>query len=168
MPVYFVRAGENGPVKIGHAKNPASRLRELQAGCFEKFNLLRVIEGDVLSEKFLHRHFRAQRVRGEWFRFHIDMLTIVPPPLHAAPRQKRDRDDCGADALAALDTAFRAVGGREALAEHLGICRTATYHWVDNKIPAEHAAMIEVLTAGEVTFRQLRPDIFKTAARRAS
>ena len=167
MPVYFVRAGEEGPVKIGHAKNPASRLRELQAGCFETFNLLRVIEGDVLSEKFLHRHFRAQRVRGEWFRFHPDMLTIVPPSLHAVPRQKRGRDGCDADARAALDTAFRVVGGREALAERLGVCRTATYHWDDSKIPAEHAAVIEVLTAGEVTMRQLRPDIFK-AARRSS
>jgi DNA-binding transcriptional regulator YdaS (Cro superfamily) len=167
MPVYFVRAGEDGPVKIGHAKHPASRLRELQAGCFEKFNVLRVIEGDVLSEKFLHRHFKAQRVRGEWFRFHADMLTIVPPPLHAVPRQKRDRDGIDADAQAALDTAFRFVGGREALAEHLGVCRTATYHWADSRIPAEHAAVIEVLTAGEVTMRQLRPDIFKTT-RRAS
>lgn len=68
---------------------------------------------------------------------------------------------------AALATAIRLTGGREKLAEKLGVGRTATYHW-DDKIPAEHAAMIEVLTAGEVTFRQLRPDIFKTATRRAA
>lgn len=69
---------------------------------------------------------------------------------------------------AALATAIRLTGGREKLAAKLGVGRTATYHWADNKIPAEHAAMIEVLTAGEVTFRDLRPDIFKTAARRSA
>lgn len=68
----------------------------------------------------------------------------------------------------ALKTAIRLAGGREKLAEKLGVGRTATYHWDDNKIPAEHAAVIEVLTAGEVTMRQLRPDIFKATARRAS
>jgi len=68
----------------------------------------------------------------------------------------------------ALKTAIRLAGGREKLASKLGVGRTATYHWDDNKIPAEHAAVIEVLTAGEVTMRQLRPDIFKATARRAS
>lgn len=66
----------------------------------------------------------------------------------------------------ALATAMRLTGGREKLADLLGVGRTATYHWDDNKIPAEHAAMIEVLTAGEVTFRQLRPDIFKGGSRK--
>lgn len=68
----------------------------------------------------------------------------------------------------ALATAIRLTGGREKLAKKLGVGRTATYHWIDNKIPAEHAAMIEVLTSGEVTLRQLRPDIFKAATRRAA
>ncbi len=45
MSVYFIRAGDNGPVKIGTAEDVAGRLRELQCGNHEDLRLLRVVEG---------------------------------------------------------------------------------------------------------------------------
>lgn len=88
MAIYFIRAGEYGPVKIGVADDVRNRLRELQCANHEKLALIRNFAGDQPVERWLHRHFAAQRVRGEWFWFSDDMLTIDPPklvPRSAAP-----------------------------------------------------------------------------------
>jgi hypothetical protein len=31
------------------------------------------------TEKWLHYHFASRRIRGEWFSYHDDMMTIEPP-----------------------------------------------------------------------------------------
>lgn len=68
MAVYFIQAGESGgPIKIGYAKNPLGRLRELQTGCHETLYLLAVISGGRLDEADLHRRYEYARHRGEWF-----------------------------------------------------------------------------------------------------
>lgn len=46
MPVYFVQAGEAGPVKIGWATDPRARIADLQTGHYEPLRLIRIIEGD--------------------------------------------------------------------------------------------------------------------------
>jgi hypothetical protein len=79
MPVYFLRAGEHGPVKIGVADDVAGRQRELQCGNHEILTLLRAVDGGRAHEAWLHRQF--VRVRGEWFQFDERMLTIEPPQM---------------------------------------------------------------------------------------
>lgn len=79
MAVYFIQAGENGPVKIGYATDVAHRCRDLQTGHYEALRIIRVIEtANSTAERWLHRHFDAERLRGEWFRFDVAMLTIEP------------------------------------------------------------------------------------------
>lgn len=83
MAVYFIRAGESGPVKIGSAADVDERLRQLQVGNHEELSAIRVVEGTLFEERWLHDHFRAQHIRHEWFCFSKDMLTVSVPSLRA-------------------------------------------------------------------------------------
>lgn len=81
MPVYLIRAGENGPVKIGRASDPAQRLSDLQTAHWETLRLIRVWEGDAAEESALHLQFADLRIRGEWFGFSRSMLSDVSLPV---------------------------------------------------------------------------------------
>jgi repressor LexA len=83
--IYFFRAGDTDQVKIGKAADPATRLRELQTGHAEKLVVVRLLEGGHETEKWLHKHYAARRLQGEWFRFCESMLTIEPPSFEKAP-----------------------------------------------------------------------------------
>lgn len=74
--LYFIQA-DSGPVKIGRAKNPGPRLRELQVGCFEQLNLVHVAEGRGYEEKVWHWAFCEARMKGEWFRFTDDLDEAI-------------------------------------------------------------------------------------------
>lgn len=65
--VYFIQAGTSGPIKIGTARNAIARMEALQISCSEELRLLAFIPGDQIVERALHREFRADRMRGEWF-----------------------------------------------------------------------------------------------------
>jgi hypothetical protein len=92
MTVYFIQAGsKSGPVKIGCSSNPERRLMTLQASHFEILRLIRTVPGSNQEEIAFHHHFKAYRIRKEWFRWHPDMLTLpVPPPLPPEPPKKRE------------------------------------------------------------------------------
>lgn len=83
MAVYFIQAGEGGPVKIGKADDPRARMSELQVAHHVELSLMRVIEGDLAVEQWLHRHYADLHLRGEWFRFSECMMAIEPPCLTA-------------------------------------------------------------------------------------
>jgi hypothetical protein len=78
MTVYFIRAGEGGPVKIGVAGDVASRLAEFQTAHFQTLHIIREMDGDTLAEREMHRRFKHRHIRGEWFEFDPEMLTVVP------------------------------------------------------------------------------------------
>jgi hypothetical protein len=65
----MIRAGLNGPVKIGKADNPAKRLMTLQISHYEDLHFMRLFAGGVSEEFGLHRRFHQQHIRGEWFHF---------------------------------------------------------------------------------------------------
>lgn len=80
MPVYMVRAGENGPVKIGFTRNDmAERLAALQANNHERLTILRTFAGGRMEELRLHRRFAQHHIHGEWFAFTEDMLGDLDP-----------------------------------------------------------------------------------------
>ena len=90
MPVYFLRAGETGPVKIGWTKDVADRRRVLQTSHPELLRVIRVVDGTPALERSLHDRFRALRLQGEWFRFDADMLAMALPDV-GLPAPKRPR-----------------------------------------------------------------------------
>ncbi len=66
--IYFVQAGENGPIKIGFSDEVHKRIEELQVGCPYRLNLLWVYNGRQYGELELHELFLHEHIRGEWFR----------------------------------------------------------------------------------------------------
>jgi len=68
--LYFIQAGENGPIKIGYAAVPSERLRDLQVGNAQPLRLLHEEDfGDHAprQEALWHQTFKEARIRGEWF-----------------------------------------------------------------------------------------------------
>jgi hypothetical protein len=88
MPVYIIRAGETGMVKIGWADDPESRCSDLQTAHYEELRIIRVMEGPRSLEGLLHGHFGARKHRGEWFAFCPSMLEIDPSTLLLPARDK--------------------------------------------------------------------------------
>ena len=81
MPVYMIQAGKDGPIKIGWSRNPngRGRLSQLQTAHYEELRIVRIIEESI--EGVLHRYFGANLIRGEWFHFSPEMLTVTVAEL---------------------------------------------------------------------------------------
>lgn len=81
--LYFVQTELTGAVKIGVADDPRSRLRELQCGNHETLRIAAAWKTHAGLERFVHKHLRAMRIRGEWFRPNymladvLDALTFI-------------------------------------------------------------------------------------------
>ncbi len=85
--IYFIGAGKNGPIKIGHTrKTVESRMAGLQTGNPEKLHLLASHEGSTLHEKLLHTRFANYRLEGEWF-------ERLPVELFLSGKIERSLDD---------------------------------------------------------------------------
>jgi hypothetical protein len=81
--IYFLRAGLTGPVKIGCCGDIKTRIVFLQQGNHRPLMLLREIPGSPQKECWLHKYFHEQHLRGEWFTFHPDMMTVEPEDDHS-------------------------------------------------------------------------------------
>ena len=78
MPVYMIQAGTMPAVKIGYTKksNPSHRLAAMQHYHYEKLRLIRLVAGSSLLESVFHYYFWPLHIRGEWFKFDPEMLTV--------------------------------------------------------------------------------------------
>jgi hypothetical protein len=65
--VYFILAKVLNRIKIGLSDNPKQRLRQLATGAPCSLELLKIIPGDLVLERRLHRQFAHIRHSGEWF-----------------------------------------------------------------------------------------------------
>src|SRR5690606_777208 len=101
MPVYFIQAGEDGPVKIGWAADPVARLGELQVGNHLELRIIRTIDGPPIAERVLHDYFGHRRIRGEWFSFDQEMLEVELSTVARELREKASKKLAHADALEA-------------------------------------------------------------------
>jgi hypothetical protein len=122
MPVYFIRAGETGPVKIGWSHNPVARIRALDEGSPVPLRIIRLVDGDHQTERELHRRYRSLKLRREWFLYCPTMmgdlgLADLPLPIlwesQRLPGKKR-----AADFIAYLDNGSPVLADR--LADWIG------------------------------------------------
>lgn len=60
--VYFVGEGADGPVKIGTAKDPINRLRNMQTGNSRRLKIERALVGDRLIEQMLHDNWEKYAI----------------------------------------------------------------------------------------------------------
>lgn len=91
--VYFLQ-DDLGRVKIGVTKDIVARKAAVQTGSGSDLHLIRFIAGaGPKVEKWLHRRFKGHHLRGEWFAFLGDMLTVTPPdevPARVTVVKRRD------------------------------------------------------------------------------
>jgi hypothetical protein len=76
--IYFIRAGAEGPVKIGLTENAEQRLEAFQTVHYETLYLIRTCDGSYREEMWFHRQFEKYALRGEWFHYNEAMLTLTP------------------------------------------------------------------------------------------
>lgn len=80
MAVYFIQAdGVEGPVKIGKATHPETRLRQIQSCNHALLKIIRLLDGGYPEEMWLCEHFRPLWIRDEWFKFSHEMLSVCVP-----------------------------------------------------------------------------------------
>jgi len=127
MSVYFIRQGQDGPVKIGFATNARYRLSGLQTGHSEELSIIRLLEGSKDDEARLHRRFQHCRLGGEWFEFDDAMLTedfglgaLDAPVIQSRSTDRRCRSFWNPEEVLHHEL-LKAVGGRAALAKRLHV-----------------------------------------------
>lgn len=74
--VYFIGAAI-GPIKIGIAEQPRTRLKILQTSYPYDLSILAMTPGPRSLEMEYHRKFAMHRLRGEWFERHEDILAAI-------------------------------------------------------------------------------------------
>ncbi|MCW1431424.1 GIY-YIG nuclease family protein [Novosphingobium sp. JCM 18896] len=75
--VYFIQAGENGPIKIGTTTNLRMRVKKLQQAQAEKLAVRALRKGGVATERKYHARFKAHHKRGEWFNPAPEILAEI-------------------------------------------------------------------------------------------
>jgi hypothetical protein len=118
--VYFIRAGDHGPVKIGTAHNIAVRMNNLQNGHYEQLNLIRVVDGDRHLEMRIHERFRHLRIRREWFQFDAAMLT----------------EDLGGLVGSVIDRLIQRYGSQSAMSRATGFSPLTISKWRNGDRPS--------------------------------
>jgi Meiotically up-regulated gene 113 len=101
--VYVIQAGEDGPVKIGSAREPSWRLNQLQCGSWQELHLRAVVpcQCSMAMELDAHALANSRRIRGEWFdltpeeavEYIVTALTLDgqdPLPLKVQVKKRRE------------------------------------------------------------------------------
>lgn len=101
MTVYFIQAGDRGPVKIGYCRNGGAwnRWHGLQQSNFAVLSIVGIIAGGVETEAYLHEHFHRLRIRGEWFRCGVrlrKLIDVLPDYAHKKEQMPTHKLDLAA------------------------------------------------------------------------
>lgn len=136
MPVYMIRAGESGPVKIGHSTDPQARLAALQTAHFERLRIIRLLVGGEAEEAALHLRFADQHLRGEWHSFSRLMLGDVGIPDFEENRLPLPPPGALAENPITFDEILFLLGGASAVAVRLGCVPSAVSNWKRDGVPA--------------------------------
>lgn len=95
--IYFMRADDIGPVKIGWSTNVVARSFQVKPADVAQLTVIRLIDGPAWGERWLHREFADLRRAGEWFEFDGRMLTVE------LPTEKPDSIGSGVAVIAATE-----------------------------------------------------------------
>lgn len=83
---YFIRDGDDGPIKIGRSNidRMGQRLSGLQIGNPRPLNIVGVIVGDCEVE--LHAMFKKYKISGEWFKPNANLIAYIVDHREKLPR----------------------------------------------------------------------------------
>lgn len=69
--LYFIQMDRIGPIKVGYAKRPSKRIRNIQSGNPYSFRVLYITPGSPCDEEHIHNTLRRKYpelcIRGEWY-----------------------------------------------------------------------------------------------------
>jgi hypothetical protein len=151
MAIYFIQAGEGGPIKIGFSVDPVARLSKVQSDNAAPCRLLGVMPGDEPEEGALHSKLAKHRIRGEWFAASADVLAQVPEVVADAE-----------PARITLPMFACKRGNVSALSRAIGVSHSTVLRWVESRVPAERVRSVAAHTG--IPPHQLRPDLFEAPA----
>ena len=110
--IYFIQAGDTGPIKIGKGNDPERRLRELQTGAYVRLHLRAILDVEDGVEQHFHEILESCRTLGEWFRG--DELIVNIAMACAMAGQVWEPFCCGCGQQTKLNVARRfAARGRD-------------------------------------------------------
>ena len=75
--IYFLRATDGGPIKIGTSIQLTERLKVLSKETGQDLEVLAVVDGGRGEEQALHGRFSHLRVVNEWFEPGDDLLGFI-------------------------------------------------------------------------------------------
>jgi hypothetical protein len=159
MPVYLVAADALGAVKIGLAKSPTERLRNLQTAIPTKLTLIRLLDGGAALEQGLHHRFASARITGEWFHFSQAMMGDVGAADLPLPQPKVCPPELRKPALI-----IAAFGGTAAVGALLGASRTAVCNWRHTGIPSKFWPKLAREAAKAGPTRAITMDVLECAS----
>lgn len=175
--IYFARAGQDGPIKIGFTgKSPLERISELQTGCPWRIHLIGSLDGEMCHEDWLHDRFDANRLEGEWFHATPELLLVVADALRPdftwpawIVEKKKSLAKPEPKPQSPKERAVAAAGSAAELARRLisksgsgkPVTRSAVQQW--KRVPADRALEVERLTG--VPRHELRPDLYPVPAK---
>ena len=82
MVIYFIQCGKNGPIKIGKTSRKLSiRLSNMQTDCPYKLKCIWLYRGDEYTEETIHKKFKSEHIRGEWFHPSKQLLQFIEDNL---------------------------------------------------------------------------------------
>jgi hypothetical protein len=124
MPVYFIQAGDAGPIKIGHTNDVRKRLSMIQTSAPDHLRLLAVMDGGEAEERALHRELTDFRRVGEWFDPSPEVMGAVSRgrPVNERRHRKQRADT-------SVDRFVIAFGGTTATARLFGVLPSAVSNW---------------------------------------
>ena len=159
--VYAIDDGQ-GCVKIGWAKDPVRRLREMNVSDAGRLTLIGSARGTRAHEAEAHALLKPWRARGEWFHkaghvlTFLDMLPKYTPESKGLFWEPADFDEEG---NGFQTVCARQNGLRRDIARVLNLTHSAVYQWL--RVPSDRVVDIERLTG--IPREVLRPDIFSKA-----
>lgn len=147
MPVYFVRAGADGPIKIGFtAGDVLRRIAGLRTACPSELIPLGTIDGDERCERDLHRRFSSARITGEWFSPEPSLVALIATarPIEGL---KRRRQTLGASST--TSELIDRLGGTGAVASRLKVQDSTVSGWRTRGFPPWASAQLRTIAAEE-------------------
>lgn len=159
MTVYFARAGQTGPIKIGFTFGEvAERVAELQCGCPWPITVLHEMPGGIEAEAFLHRQLSDHRMCGEWFAPAEQVEALVQRAIDGAL-------EIPERVTTVIDRAISLAGSEQKLADRVGFSQPAINKAKKRgRASAELAVAIDTAMAPDVTKSDLRPDLWPAEA----
>lgn len=155
--IYFLRRGDDGPVKIGWTvRDPAMRVRSLQSNASEELRLIRQLIGVRDNETDWHNRYAHLRINGEWFSPAPELISRIYAYADGA------NSPCARTLFADVEPTHpsevmewcRLRGlSRDMLADALGYARTYIPEYFRDRptrMSPRMALGIEMMTRGEI------------------